>query len=40
MKTRNIPLDFEIDKLTSSIENVSTEEVFDTMVVRLDFTIF
>ena len=28
-------LDFEIDKLTNSIENISTGEVFDTMVVRL-----
>ena len=34
MKTKNIPLDFEIDKLTNSIENISTGEVFDTMVVR------
>jgi len=29
------PLDFEIDKLTNSIENTSTGEVFDTVVVRL-----
>lgn len=36
MKTVKItPLDFEIDKLTNSIENVSTGEVFDTVVVRL-----
>jgi hypothetical protein len=31
----NLPLDFEIDKLTNSIENTSTGEVFDTVVVRL-----
>jgi hypothetical protein len=36
MKTsRDQPLDFEIDKLTNSIENTSTGEVFDTSVVRL-----
>lgn len=36
MKTgKNLPLDFEIDKLTNSIENSSTGEVFDTVVVRL-----
>ena len=36
MKTVKItPLDFEIDKLTNSIENVSTGEVFDTEIVRL-----
>lgn len=29
------PLDFVIDKLTNSIENTSTGEVFDTVVVRL-----
>ena len=29
------PLEFEIDKLTNSIENASTGEVFDTEVVRL-----
>lgn len=28
-------LDFEIDKLTNSIENTSTGEVFDTVVVHL-----
>ena len=33
--TQNPPLDFEIDKLTNSIENASTGEVFDTVVVRL-----
>ncbi|MEI7424009.1 MAG: hypothetical protein WCK18_18040 [Prolixibacteraceae bacterium] len=33
--TNNLPLDFEIDKLTNSIENASTGEVFDTVVVRL-----
>ncbi len=34
-KSRNQPLDFVIDKLTNSIENTSTHEVFDTEVVRL-----
>jgi hypothetical protein len=29
------PLDFEIDKLKNSIENTSTGEVFDTVIVRL-----
>jgi len=36
MKTIKKPfLDVEIDKLTNSIENISTGEVFDTMVVRM-----
>lgn len=34
-KQKGIGLDFEIDKLTNSIENVLTSEVFDTEVVRL-----
>ena len=34
-KSRIRPLDFVIDKLTNSIENTSTQEVFDTEVVRL-----
>ncbi|MBL0050137.1 MAG: hypothetical protein IPP29_00775 [Bacteroidetes bacterium] len=34
-KSKHIPLDFVIDKLTNSIENTSTGEVFDTEVVRL-----
>ena len=34
-KSRRRPLDFVIDKLTNSIENTSTSEVFDTEVVRL-----
>ena len=29
------PLDFVIDKLTKSIENISTGEVFDTVIMRL-----
>jgi hypothetical protein len=33
--SKNKPLDFVIDKLTNSIENTSTGEVFDTSVVRL-----
>jgi hypothetical protein len=32
---KKTPLDFEIDKLTNSIENTSTGEVFDTIVVQL-----
>ena len=35
-KSRIKALDFVIDKLTNSIENVATGEVFDTEVVRLD----
>ena len=34
-KSKTRPLDFVIDKLTNSIENTSTGEVFDTAVVRL-----
>ncbi len=34
-KLRQKPLDFVIDKLTNSIENTSTGEVFDTEVVRM-----
>jgi hypothetical protein len=32
-------LDFEIDKLTNSIENTQTGEVFDTEIVRLSHNI-
>jgi hypothetical protein len=35
-KSRHKPLDFVIDKLTNSIENTSTGEVFDTEIVRLN----
>ena len=36
MKKRKIlGLDFEVDKLTNSIENLTTGEVFDTEIVRL-----
>ena len=36
MKTSNHGyLDFVIDKLTNSIENISTGEVFDTVILRL-----
>ena len=36
MKKREIlGLDFEVDKLTNSIENLTTGEVFDTEIVRL-----
>jgi hypothetical protein len=34
-KSRHKPLDFVIDKLTNSIENTYTGEVFDTEIVRL-----
>lgn len=34
-KTSLKPLDFIIDKLTNSIENTSTGEVFDTEIIRL-----
>ena len=34
-KSSNKPLDFVIDKLTNSIENTSTGEVFDTEIVQL-----
>jgi hypothetical protein len=33
--SKNSPLDFVIDKLTNSIENTTTGEVFDTMIVQL-----
>lgn len=36
--TRNRGLDIEIDKLTNSIENISTGEVFDTDIFRLTET--
>lgn len=34
-KQQESGLDFEIDKLTNSIENTLTGEVFDTEIVRL-----
>lgn len=34
-KTKIIHLDFEIDKLTNSIENAISGEVFDTLIVKL-----
>jgi hypothetical protein len=34
-KSRKIPLNFIIDKLTNSIENAVTGEVFDTEIIRL-----
>lgn len=34
-KIKKIGLDFEIDKLTNSIENILTGEVFDTKIVKL-----
>lgn len=34
-KSTQKPLDFIIDKLTNSIENTSTREIFDTAVVRM-----
>ncbi|GAB3996846.1 hypothetical protein GCM10028807_40490 [Spirosoma daeguense] len=34
-KVKILALDFEVDRLTNSIENVRTGEVFDTEVIRL-----
>lgn len=34
-KSKNIQLDFEVDKLTNSIENAISGEVFDTLVTIL-----
>lgn len=34
-RTKGFGLGFEIDKLTNSIENISTGEIFDTEIVRL-----
>jgi hypothetical protein len=34
-RRKEIGLDFEIDKLTNSIENLATGEVFDTEIVKL-----
>ena len=34
-KKENTGLDFVIDKLTNSIENTLTGEVFDTEIIRL-----
>ncbi len=34
-KALKLGLDFEVDKLTNSIENISTGEVFDTNIVML-----
>ncbi len=35
-KDKHIGLDFEVDKLTNSIENVATGEVFNTVIERLN----
>jgi hypothetical protein len=32
---KQIPLDFAIDKITNSIENVLTEESHDTQIVKI-----
>ena len=37
-KQRGTGLDFDVDKLTNSIENTSTGEVFDTEIVKLTST--
>lgn len=37
-RRKDIGLDFEVDKLTNSIENLATGEVFDTVIVRLTET--
>jgi hypothetical protein len=34
-RIKKIGLDFEIDKLTNSIENIATSEVFDTVILRM-----
>ncbi|MFN0187489.1 MAG: hypothetical protein ACKVQV_02175 [Bacteroidia bacterium] len=34
-KRKEIGLEFEVDKLTNSIENLATGEVFDTEVVKI-----
>ncbi len=36
--TRGIQLDFEIDKLTNSIENAISGEVFDTLIIQISET--
>ena len=36
--TKEIPLDFEIDKLSNSIENAISGEVFDTLVSQISDT--
>lgn len=35
-KNIQIGLDFEVDKLTNSIENVATGEVFNTVIEKLE----
>lgn len=35
IRTQEIQLDFEIDKLTSSIENTISGEVFDTVIFKV-----
>jgi hypothetical protein len=39
-KTKEIQLDFEIDKLTNSIENSISGEVFDTLVIQFNNSKF
>lgn len=34
-KEKTIYLDFEVDRLTNSIENAISGEVFDTLIVKL-----
>ena len=34
-KRKEIQLDFEIDKLTNSLENTLTGEIFDTEIIRV-----
>ena len=36
---QNYILDFEVDKLTNSIENVSTGEKSDTLIMQLSFDV-
>ena len=37
-KRKDIELDFEVDKLTNSIENAISGEVFDTLIILLKTT--
>lgn len=37
MRYKEINLDFEVDKLTNSIVNTISGEIFDTVIVQLTF---
>jgi hypothetical protein len=34
-KQKEIQLDFEVDKLTNSIENAISGEVFETLIIKI-----